>query len=229
MTTTTRPTPTGPAAVSPNGHKRPQPPNLVPPKRRVRLPELAVGLLVTVAFSLGAVLWHLSSTGKVAALAVNSEVQRGTTIDAADVRTVYVSSDDQLARLTDPSAVIGKVAAVDLPPGTLLTPSVVADAVALQPGDGVVGLALDPGQYPALGLAPGDHVTVVRSGDAAIAASGAGNDKTSAFIARDATVVEVEKLASDRKLVSIRAPQRDAEAVAAVAGSNTLRLVTVTP
>lgn len=227
MATTTRPTPPPGRSGSPgsNGNGRVHAPTLAPPKRRVRIPELAVGLLVTVMCALGAVLWHLSVTSKVPALAVSAEVERGDLIEAVDLRTVYVASDDSLVRITDQAAVVGKVALVDLAPGTLITPTVVADGVALEAGDGVVGLALDPGQYPALGLAPGDRVNVVRSGEAV----SSGTEQDDGVIARGATVFEVEDLASDRKLVSIQASESDAEAVAGAAGAGGLRLVLVAP
>ncbi len=230
MAATTRPTTPGGRTGSPglNGNGRVHAPTVAPPNRRVRLPELAVGLLVTVMFALGAVLWHLNATSKVPAVAVASEVERGEVIEAADLRVVYVSSDDPLARMTaaESSSVVGRVALVDLAPGTLLTPTVVADAAALEAGDGVVGLALDPGQYPALGLAPGDRVNVVESGEAA--ATGDGESGTQ-VLARGATVFEIEDLASDRKLVSILTSEADAEAVAAAAGAGGLRLVLVAP
>jgi hypothetical protein len=205
-------------------------PTLAPPKRRVRLPELAVGLLVTVMFALGAVLWHLNATSKVPALAMTDAVARGDVIEANDLRIVYVASDDPLARMTptESSEVIGRVALVDLAPGTLLTPTVVADAAALEAGDGVAGLALDPGQYPALGLAPGDRVNVVVSG---ATAATTGTSPGAEVIAHGATVFRVEDLASDRKLVSILASEGDAETVAAAAGTGAggLRLVLVAP
>ena len=47
----------------------------------MRLPELAVGLLVTVMFALGAVLWHLNASSKVPALAVASPIERGEVIE----------------------------------------------------------------------------------------------------------------------------------------------------
>jgi hypothetical protein len=218
-----------------NGNGKMHLPTLAPPKRRVRLPELAVGLLVTVMFALGAVLWHLNSTSKVPALAVTNAVARGDVIAASDLRIVYVASDDQLARMTaaESATVVGRVALVDLAPGTLLTPAVVADAAALKAGDGVAGLALDAGQYPALGLAPGDRVNVVASGGTAATT---GTSPGAQVIARGATVFRVEDLASDRKLVSILTSEADAEAVAAAAGSGTggsgaggLRLVLVAP
>ena len=99
-----------------------------------------------------------------------------------------------------------------------------ADAAALNAGDGVVGLALDPGQYPALGLAPGDRVNVVRSGETAPETDDAPDTQV---IARGATVFAIEDLSSDRKLVSILTSEGDAEVVAATAGAGGLRLVLV--
>jgi hypothetical protein len=213
---------------SSNGAGKVHAPTVAPPKRRVRLPELAVGLLVTVMFALGAVLWHLNATTKVPALAVSAPIERGEVIEAADLRVVYVASDDPLARMSssESSAVVGHVALVDLAPGTLLTRTVVADAAALKAGDGVVGLSLDPGQYPALGLAPGDRVNVVRSGESTPEADPATEVQV---VARNTTVFAVEDLASDRKLVSILTSDADAETIAALAGAGELRLVLVAP
>ncbi|WCO67944.1 SAF domain-containing protein [Iamia majanohamensis] len=196
-----------------------------PPGRRVRVPEVAVGLLVTVVFALGAVLWHLSTVEKDPALVVASNVERGDVIESIDVRIGYVSSDDPLARLDSSQLdqVVGRVASVDLAEGTLLTTSVVADGPAVDAGDGVVGLALDPGAYPARGLAPGDRVNVVRTADVADL------DADPIVVARNASVSAVDELASDRLLVSVLTTEADAEAVAAVAGAGGLRLVLVTP
>ena len=212
-------------APSSNGQGARRAVDVRPPGRRLRVPELAVGVLVTVVFALGAVLWHLSAVEKVSALVVASNVERGEVIDASDVRVAYVSSDDSLARLdgSQLDRVVGRVALVDLAEGTLLTTLVIADAAAVEEGDGVVGLSLDPGAYPARGLAPGDRVNVVRSADVADLAA----DPT--VIARDATVFAVDELASDRLLVSVLAAEADAEAVAAAASAGGLRLVLVSP
>jgi hypothetical protein len=212
-------------SVSSNGHAARPEVDIRPPGRRVRAPEVAVGVLVTVVFALGAVLWHLSAVEKVAALVVASGVERGEVIESGDVRVAYVSSDDTLARLDSSQIdrVVGRVALVDLAAGTVLTTSVVADAAAVEAGDGVVGLSLDPGAYPARGLAPGDRVNVVRTADVADL------DADPTVVARDATVFAVDELASDRLLVSVLATEADAEAVAAVAGAGGLRLVLVAP
>jgi len=194
----------------------------------VRAPEIVVGVLVTAVFALGAVLWHLSAVDRSPALAVVESVERGDTISAGDVQVVYVASDDAIARLdgSQIDQVVGRVALVDLAPGTLLSRSVVAERPSLADGEGVVGLSLEPGGYPAMGLSPGDRVNVVRTADPAATAEDSDGD---AVIARDATVFAFEELSSDRRLVSILAVEDDAEAVAAAAGSGSLRLVLVSP
>lgn len=198
-----------------------------PPPRRVRLPEVVIGVLITGFFALGAVLWHLSAVDKSPVLAVAAGLERGDTITAADIEVVYVASDDPIARLDDSQTnlVVGGVALVDLAPGTLLTRSVVAPQPTIGEGEGVVGLSLEPGGYPAMGLSPGDRVNVVRTASAADTEGGA----TETVVVRNATVFAVQELASDRRLVSILAPESDAEAVAAAAGSGSLRLVLVSP
>ena len=232
------PTVRAPRAGTPgsNGHGSPATISLAPPGRRVRMPELVVGVLLTSVFALGAVLWHLSAVDRSPALAVVGTVERGDVISADDLRVVYVSSDDAVARLSESqmTEVVGRVALVDLAPGTLVTRSVVADRPTLEPGEGIVGLSLDPGGYPDLGLAPGDRVTIVRSSDTAATETTSdsaddGETSSSYVIAREATVVSVEELTGDRRLVSVLTTEADAEAVAAAAGSGSLRLVQVSP
>jgi len=227
----TTPTKPRPAAPSSNGHGKTSAVTISPPGRRVRGPEAIVGLVVVFVFALGAVLLHLSAVDRSPALAVVGSIERGDTITAGDIKVVYVSSDDPLARLDESqlNQVVGQVALVDLAPGALLSRSVVADRPALDPGEGVVGLSLEPGGYPAMGIAPGDRVSVVRTADPASGEADPDGEVLEVVLTRDATVFAVEELASDRRLVSIVAPDADAEAVASAAGSGSLRLVLVSP
>lgn len=197
--------------------------SLTPPRSRIRIPELGVGLGMVLVFALGAVIVHLNATEQTPALAAAQDVARGDVLEATDVRVVYLSSDDAIAHLDDTqlSSVLGQVALVDLPAGTLIPPTAIADSVSIESGEAVAGVALEPGQYPARGLAVGDRVNVVRSTDV-----NAG-DVVETVIARDAVVFEVEELATDRRLVSLVASESDAESIAAAAGSGTLRLVMV--
>lgn len=202
-------------------------PNLEPPRagRRSRVPELAIGVVLMVASALGAVLWHMSSTSKEPVLALAAEVERGEAIEAADLRVTYLESDDPIAHLPESASasVIGRIAVADLDAGTILTPSQLTERSTLGSGDGVVGLALDPGQFPALGLLPGDRVNVVAGGTAADAE---GDEQL--VLAGGAEVFAVEELGNQgRQFISLRMPQDDANRVAAAAERRPLRLVLV--
>lgn len=203
-------------------------PRLEPPTRqRGRLPELVIGLIVMVVFALGAVLWHGSTTERQAVLALAGDIERGDTIAATDLRVVYVSSDDPIAYTAeqDSAAIVGRIAATDLAAGTLVTSSQVADRVALGQGDGVVGLALDPGQFPALSLLPGDRVNVVSG---APSAQEADEGQPSTVLASGAEVFAVEELGGQgRQFVSLRMGEDDANRVASAAERGPVRLVLV--
>lgn len=202
---------------------------LAPPKRRVRVPELAVGMLVVVLFALGGVVWHLRSVDRTPTLAVASGVARGEVIGADDLRVIYVASDDPVAGLrpSESGRLVGMVAVVDLAPGVIVTDDLVAEGARVGADEGVVGLPLEPGQYPAFDLAPGDLVDVVRIGVAS--APDDGDGQTEAVVARSVEVVAVADLAGgERKLVSVLAAEDDAATVAAL-DSASIRLVLVAP
>jgi len=202
-------------------------PTIEPPQGRTRLPELAIGIVLMVACALAAVLWHTSSTSRQAVLTLAGDIERGETIDAADLRVVYLNSDDSVASLPESAsaAIVGRIAVTDLDAGTLLTPSQFTERTALSAGDGVVGLALDPGQFPALGLLPGDRVNVVTASQPTEGDEAA---ESSPVLASGAEVFAVEELGNQgRQFVSLRMPEADANRVAAAAERGPVRLVLV--
>lgn len=193
-----------------------QPP---PGARRVRVSELLVGAALAVGCALAAVLWHANATQRDPVLALAADVSRGEMVEASDVRVVYVGSDERLVTLGRHQAplVVGRVAVADLRAGTILTTAHVADAQTVEAGEGVVGLALDPGQFPAMGLAPGDLVNVVTAGD------GAGT-----VLAEAAVVFAVEDLGGQgRRFISIRTSEEAANGIAGAAQAAPIRLVLV--
>lgn len=218
---------TSPRLSSDGARLRPDTPTVEPAAgRRSRLPEMAIGVVLMVAFALGAVLWHMSATDKTPVLALASAVGRGEVIEPADLRVVYVETDGPIAHLprSASSELVGRVAVADLEEGTLLTRGHALARASLSPEDGVVGLALDPGQFPALGLVPGDLVNVV-AGTVDASSSSAGSE---AVLARRAEVYAVEEIGSQgRQFVSLRMPEEAANQVAAVAERGPVRLVMV--
>lgn len=193
-----------------------QPP---PSARRVRIPELLIGAAIVVGFALAAVLWHSNSTQREPALALAADVERGDAISASDLEVVYLGTDDPIARLAPSESVdvIGRVAVADFQAGTLITSANVLDLPALAPGDGVVGLALDPGQYPAGRLSPGDVVNVVVPGDA-----------EDGPIAESAVVFAIEELGGQgRRFISLQTSEEAANRIASAAEAGPVRLVLV--
>ena len=200
-----------------------------PAGRRARVPELVVGVALMVGFALAAVLWHMSSTDKQAALALDRPVSRGHVIEASDLRVVYLASDDPIAHLgrTDAGSVTGRVALTDLPVGTLLTAGSVAPRVTIGADEGVVGLALEPGQVPAIELLPGDLVNVIAGPAEGGGAAETVGGQTSVLASR-AAVYAIDDLGTQgRRVVSIKLPEADANRVAAAAERGPVRLVLV--
>lgn len=202
---------------------------LEPPRRRVRLPETGMGLLIMIGFALAAVLWHTSTTRREPALALAADIPRGEVLEAGDLTVVYLSSDDPIAHVPPESEgdLVGQVAVADLGTGTLLTRSQVAAGAALGADEGVVGLALDPGQFPALDLRPGDRVNVV-SGLPAGGDGGAGGGAARGVLSSGAAVYAVEDLGTEgRQFVSLQMLEAEANRVARAAEESSVRLVLV--
>src|SRR5690606_9738448 len=149
----------------PRTPRRPDPPE--PAVRRVRVPQLALGVLLSGLAALGFVLFNAASVQRAPVLALASDVQRGQVLEVEDLQVVHVGTDDVLALTpADRSELlVGRAAVTDLAAGTLVTVDQVAAGSALTPGAGVVGLALAPGQYPTPRLAIGDLVSVVEVSD----------------------------------------------------------------
>lgn len=209
-----------------NGHRRSSEERELQPlrRRRTRLPELAVGLIVMLGFGLAAVLWQLNATQKEPVLALANAVQQGEVIDRADLRVVFVATDDAIAHVgrDDAALLIGHVAVADLPEGAILTSASVADGSLLGAGEGVVGLALEPGQVPSAQLRAGDLVNVV------VAPGADGGRPAGDVIVRGAEVFSVEpETSTGRLLVSLKATEDDANRIASAAESGPVRLVWV--
>ena len=198
---------------------------LEPTRRRVRLPEVAIGVIVVTAFALAAVLWQLNATQKKPVLAAAHDVARGEVLDASDLKVVYVASGDSIAHVgrAQSTSVVGRVVLSDLESGELLTPGAYSDRAGPQSGEGVVGLALEPGQVPLAQLRPGDLVNVV----AGVPENSTTDVEQSLLVSR-AEVYSVEELrTTGRTFVSLKMAEDDANAVAAAAERGPIRLVMV--
>lgn len=205
--TTTRPTPAGTQVPR-------------PPSSRIRVPQLAVGLLLTAGAALAFLLWNATSVARTPVVALAVDVDRGHVVTAEDLETVFVGTDDAIdvTAEQDVASLVGRAAAVDLPAGTLVTAAQLTSGPTLTAGAGVVGLALGPGEYPTPYLAIGDVVDVLD----------VGGDDGPTVLVEAAEVVWVEPLGSQgQRFVSVQTGEAAAATVADAAAEGQVRLVLV--
>jgi hypothetical protein len=209
MATATRPLPT-------TNDARVGPP--LPAVRRVRVPQLVLGLFLTGIAALGFVLFNAASVQRTPVLALATDVVRGDVLGQEDLQVVHVGSDDVLALTPADAAasLVGRAAIGNLSAGTLVTAEQFAVGATLSPGGGIVGLALAPGQYPTPRLRIGDLVNVVEVSDG------------QQLLVEAAEVVEVEPVGTQgQRFVSLLAGEEAAATVATAAAAGEVRLVLI--
>lgn len=159
QTTQTRPggTPGQPTAAGP----------VAPPKvlrsrrRRPGVIALSVALIASGGLC-GAVLF--TTTGqRTDVVTVAREVPVGSVITEQDLGEASISLDPGLktVKVEDRGGIVGKRAAVDLKPGSLLARNQITDKALVGPGEQLVGVSVKPSQVPATALAPGQQVQIV--------------------------------------------------------------------
>ncbi len=218
---------TRPSTPSRNGSAPPGGFNLDSPASgpvRSRWPELSLGMLVVAVFALAGAWFYSNASETDAVLALRNPVERGAVITAEDLAVVEIASEDQLNLLpsTQSGQVVGQIALTDLTSGTLITLELFAERAAIESGSGVVGLALDPGEFPTLSLRPGDVVRVVetpRQGDDATGET---------VLVETAEVVDVAPIGVQNQLfISLSMTTAEADAVAAAGSQDRVRLIQI--
>ena len=131
--------------------------------RRRRWGMFAASVTLVVVGAVGAYLLVATAGLTWPYLAVTHPVAYGTEITDADLAVVYVNSGAGLAPIPadQRASVVGKRAAVDLVPGTLITAAQLTDVAIPAPGQQVVGIQLKPAQLPVRSLRPGDTVRLI--------------------------------------------------------------------
>lgn len=226
-TTTRRPTAaTPPESMSADGLRLD---NLRGQARKPALSWIAVGLLVLLAAGLFGAIALARVADRAPVLALAQPIERGEVLTDDHLRVVHVATDDPLA-LTgaeERGALVGLVAQGRLAAGTLVSPEQFAAGPTLPDGWTVLGLALQPGEYPTSALSPGDRVVVVRTPPPATS-SGAGEQSSDVLTeAAEVWAVEVLSETSRSLAVSIAVPEDAAAAITAAAAHGRVRLLLV--
>lgn len=197
--------------------------------RKRRLPEMTAGLLLVAVCALGALWWQASSTERQPVLALRNAVERGQVIQLEDLQVVSIDTDQPIEMLADTESaqIIGRVARTDLAAGSIVTPQHFSSSSTLGAGEGVVGMALEAGQFPSLSLSPGEAVSVVLTPSAGDPRAFDDEIEATVLVGR-ATVVEVAQVGVQGGLfISVQVDEADAARVAAAAATNRVRLIQV--
>jgi hypothetical protein len=193
---------------------------LQPAGRRVHVPQLVVAVLLVALSALASVVAFSQASAREPVLALANPVERGQILNGEDLRVVYVASDDPVATVSADSisSLVGRRAVTDLEEGAIVASGFFVDEEALPAGEGVVGLALSPGEYPTLRLSPGDMVDVV--------STNAG--EPGGVLVSGAVVFEVSDLGvQGSRFISLRVPIEAAADLARAAAAGGVRLVLV--
>ena len=189
-----------------------------PTGRKVRLPELLLGVVLVGVGALAAVWLWSSTTTRTPVAVLRAPLAKGAIVTEADLRPAEVALGDGVRAVawSDRARLVGRTAVADLPADTVLVSALVADQPVLAPGEALVGLKLTAGGYPAGNLRAGDPVAVVGAAPSAgpEPIAGAGTAITSAATVWDVTDVADEPGAV---LVTLRLSEGDAQRVSAVA------------
>lgn len=221
-------TPTRQTGPSGDGQRRASGFRLESPGRRIQVPQLVVAVLLVALSALVAVVLFTRAAARDPVLALAADVERGQVVRAGDFQVVYVGTDDPISTVASDelSSLVGLTAVSDLEAGTIVTPAHFVARSVLEPGEGVVGLALSPGEYPTLRLAAGDLVDVIRT-ESSAAAEAEATDGGVVLAAR-AEVFDIAELGTQgQRFVSLRMPADAAADVARAAAQGRVRLVLV--
>jgi hypothetical protein len=149
--------------------------------RRWTVKGLALAVICVVLGGLVVMVGVEAFAKRDAVLVVAKAIPVGSTIDASDVTTASITSDPALRPIpaSDRSSVIGKVALVELRPGTLITRDELGSSDGFGSGQVLVPLPLKQDQVPARGLSPGESVMIVATPSATSAGSSVGTPSAS--------------------------------------------------
>ena len=207
-----------------NGERQRSAPTTPPAARRNRT-RIALGVIVIALCVLGAATLYSRADDRVDVIGVRRAVPAGQVVTAGDLRSVRVGvgSDVRTVPTSELSRLVGRVAAVTLVPGALLTPDQVTDAPRIPGGHAVAGVTLAPGRFPR-SIVRGDEVLLVQTS----ASTATGEDAPPVQLGR-ATVLDIaDDPATEGQVdVSLLVATDNAMSVASASASARLSVVVV--
>jgi flagella basal body P-ring formation protein FlgA len=204
------------------------PVGIEPVRRRQRSVPLAVVALLCMAVSVVAFVGiQLSASDRVPVLAVARPVEAGAVLTDADLRVAQVASDPVLSPIpvSARDRVVGRTAAVDLAPGSLLVESSLGEPSVVGDGEVLVGVEVSAAAAPVGAIRAGDAVRVVEVDAPAASTTGSGTVLTEGRVLR-VTTAESSTTAGVSQLLLV-VPDDAGAAVAAASMGQRVAVVVV--
>ena len=131
-------------------------------RRRWRIPELAIGVVLMCGGALGAILLSRSGDSMVVVVGSAHNLERGLQITAQDLVALEVPSSFATSFVMgeDAQSLIGQTMLINLNASSPITTAMLSPTVGLLPGEALTSSAIDIGKFP-VDLAVGDSVRVV--------------------------------------------------------------------
>ncbi|MGW3498298.1 SAF domain-containing protein [Streptomyces sp. NPDC001020] len=207
---------------------------VAPPRvsaRRRRPGILALSLALIAAGGAGVAVLLLQVGHRTEVVTVVRDVQVGQVITEDDLGKASVALDPAVKAVhsDDLKSVIGKRAAVELKPGSLLALSQVTGDTLVKAGEQLVPIGLEPKQIPATALLPGQKVKLVHVPAQGTTDTGKTSDALPQTI--DGRVVKASGAAPGTGIVvvDVATSATDGPTAAAWEAAGTLRLVLAAP
>jgi hypothetical protein len=192
-------------------------------------PKGYAALAVALIIGLGALgyYFYTSAGSKVAVVVATQDIPVGHTITRDDLSTVEVSGGVTAVAGRNLLSLVGQAASVEILPNTLVQRSMVTTGSTVKAGEGLVGVAAEPGQIPSSGLIAGDKVQVLQLPQKGT--SGAPSGSSSAVLVPSATVYDVRPNTSTSggTLLTLIVPAGDAYGVAQASNDGLIALVKI--
>ncbi|MFD9441852.1 SAF domain-containing protein [Streptomyces sp. NPDC060006] len=207
---------------------------VAPPRvsaRRRRPGVIALSLALIAAGGAGVAVLLLQVGNRTEVVTVVREVQVGQVVAEDDLGKASMALDPAVKAVqgSDLESVVGKRAAVELKPGSLLAPSQVTKDSLVKAGEQLVPIGLKPEQVPATALVPGQKVQLVH-----VPAQGQADPDASSNTPPETVDGRVVKASSAAPgtgtvVVDVATTAQDGPIAAAWVSAGTLRLVLASP
>ncbi|GAB2765640.1 SAF domain-containing protein [Streptomyces bullii] len=199
--------------------------------RRRRPGVIALSLALIAAGGAGVAVLLLQVGNRTEVVTVVRDVQVGQVLTEDDLGKASIALDPAVkaVRADDLKSVVGKRAAVELMPGSLLAPSQVTKDSLVKAGEQLVPIGLEPKRIPATALVPGQKVKLVHVPAQGTTDTGKTSDAAPQTI--DGRVVKASSAAPGTGIVvvDVATSATDGPTAAAWEAAGTLRLVLTAP